>query len=74
MVSIMNEDVTRECIMCFNEVYCDYEGGYDSDYGSLYDLETVVYESDEEAFDSEDLSLEEAPYIQCPTREEVGEA
>lgn len=68
----------------------EYESGYVSDYDGLYNPDIVFYddssdeeddgienssdEYEDEDYDSDDLILEEVPFVYCPPRGEVGEA
>jgi len=69
---------------------CEYDSVYDSEYDSIYDQNFVYYdeesfdeeldgelyhnEDDSDDYDSDDLVLEEIPFVYCSERGEIGEA
>lgn len=68
----------------------EYESGYESEYGGIYDENFVVYDDfDEEGLDDSDwevdddledesedvdIILDELPFVYCPSRGESAEA
>ncbi|MBU1007626.1 hypothetical protein KKA53_00930 [Candidatus Dependentiae bacterium] len=77
--------------MQLSGIWCnEYESGYDSDYGSIYDQCFVFYDDEEEVDDEasydddyeyddldsdlDDFILEEIPFVHCPSKGETGEA
>lgn len=62
--------------------FSEYESGYEREYDGVYDENFVFYdnEEDEELYDeyeedeSEDLIMEEIPFVYCPSQGELAEA